>query len=66
MVCHPPEVAFIVSLVPFVGNVRTGNNIRANPVNLILAVVIFSLITMFLSAIIVDQYPCWTGVPNCD
>jgi hypothetical protein len=24
------------------------------------------LILVFAGAIIVDQYPCWTGVPNCD
>ena len=59
-------VAFIVSLVPIVRNVRAGNSITAYPVNLLLAVATLLFITMFVGAIIVDQYPCWIGVPNCD
>ncbi len=59
-------VAFIVSLVPIVRNIRAGNSILANPINLLLAVALLVFITMFVGGIIVDQYPCWIGVPNCD
>ncbi len=34
--------------------------------NLLLAVAILFFIIMFAGGIIVDQYPCWIGVPNCD
>jgi hypothetical protein len=59
-------VAFIVIPSPIVRNVRAGSSITANPVNLILTVAILFFIIMFVGGIIVDQYPCWIGVPNCD
>jgi len=59
-------VAFILNLAPIVRNVRAGNSITAIPGNLLLAVVILFFITMFVGGMIVDQYPCWIGVPNCD
>ena len=59
-------VAFIISLAPLVRIVRAGNSITANPINLLLAVAILFFIMMFVGGIIVDQYPCWIGVPNCD
>jgi len=58
--------AFIVSLVPIARNIREGNNIVSNPLNLLLAVALLVVITMFVGGIIIDQYPCWIGVPNCD
>jgi ABC-type proline/glycine betaine transport system permease subunit len=59
-------VAFFVSLVPIVRNVQAGSRTTANPINLLLAVAILFFILMFVGGIIVDQYPCWIGVPNCD
>jgi hypothetical protein len=59
-------VAFFLNLAPIVRNVRAGNSITAIPGNLLLAVVILFFVTMFVGGIIVDQYPCWIGVPNCD
>lgn len=59
-------VAFTINLVLIVRNVRAGQPITANPVNLVLAAVVLFFITLFVGAIIVDQYPCWIGVPNCD
>jgi hypothetical protein len=61
-----PTVAFIINLGPIVRNARAGNSLTANPVNLLLAVAILIFITVFVGGIIVDQYPCWIGVPNCD
>ncbi len=58
--------ALIVSLRPLVRNVRAGISIKANPINLLLAVAILLLIIIFAGGSIVDQYPCWIGVPNCD
>lgn len=59
-------MAFIVNLTPIVRNVRAGNSITAYPSNVLLAIVILFFITGFVGGIIVDQYPCWIGVPNCD
>ncbi len=25
-----------------------------------------TVIALFIGAIIVDQYPCWISIPNCD
>lgn len=57
---------FVINLLAFLRNRRAGNGITANRVNLLLAFATLFFITMFVGAIIVDQYPCWIGVPNCD
>ena len=58
--------AFIVILVPIVRTVRAGNSIMANPINLLLRVAFLALIAMIWGSIIIDQIPCFIGVPNCD
>jgi hypothetical protein len=55
-----------ISLRPVLRSVRTENNITRNPANLLVAGTILFFILAMVGAIIVDQYPCWTGVPNCD
>ncbi len=59
-------VTFIVILVPIVRTVRAGNNIMANPINLLLRVAFLALIAMIWGGILIDQLPCFVGVPNCD
>jgi hypothetical protein len=59
-------VALIVNLAPIVRNVRAGNSVMTNPINLLLAVVLFAFITTIVGVFVIDQYPCWIGVPNCD
>ena len=59
-------VAFIINLRIIIGAKRAGKSISAHPINLILAVATLVLITTIVGSIIVDQYPCWIGVPNCD
>jgi hypothetical protein len=59
-------VALILNLAPIVRNLRAGNSVMTNPINLWLAVVLFAFITTIVSVFVVDQYPCWIGVPNCD
>ena len=58
--------AFIVTLSPVVRDARAGRPFLAHPVNLALATVILVLAVAFVVSIVVDQYPCWIGVPNCD
>lgn len=45
---------------------QAGVSLRAYPLNLTLALLILAVLVLFVGAIIVDQYPCWRGVPNCD
>jgi hypothetical protein len=59
-------VAFVVSLLPIVRDARDGRGIATHPVNHVLAIVILLFIGAFVVSFVVDQYPCWRGVPNCD
>jgi len=59
-------VALIINIVPIVRTVRAGNSIMANPINFLLAVALLLFIATLVGGFIVDQYPCWIGVPNCD
>jgi hypothetical protein len=58
--------AFIITLAVIVRDVRARNGLSAHPVNLILAIASLTMISLFVGGIVVDQYPCWIGVPNCD
>lgn len=58
--------AFILNLKQIMRTVRGGGGLMAYRVNLVLAVVTLAVIGMVVGAILVDQYPCWMGVPNCD
>jgi hypothetical protein len=60
-------VAFIIVLTPIVRNARgAGNSILANPINLLLAVTILVVIALMWGGLLIDQLPCFLGVPNCD
>ena len=59
-------VAFILILMPIVRNVRAGNRIKVNPISLWLGVALLILITWLWVGTILDQMPCFLGVPNCD
>jgi len=59
-------LGFIISLVPVVRNVRAGDGFTVNPVNLLIAAALFIFIAILVIGFIIDQYPCWIGVPNCD
>jgi uncharacterized membrane protein YidH (DUF202 family) len=58
--------AIILVSVLIVRTMRAGASLFAHPINLILAGAILISILAVVGAIIVDQYPCWIGVPNCD
>jgi hypothetical protein len=59
-------VALIINLLLIRKGICAGEKITAHSLNLILSVAYFLFIILFVSAIVVDQYPCWIGVPNCD
>jgi hypothetical protein len=59
-------LGFFVSLLPLVRSVRAGYSITANPINLLIAVMILLFILAFVGGVVIDQFPCWIGVPNCD
>ncbi len=58
--------AFIVLLAPLVRTVRAGNSLLATPVSLVFRVAFMALLAMMWGGILIDQLPCFLGVPNCD
>jgi hypothetical protein len=59
-------MAFIAILVPLVRTVRAGKSVMANPFNLLFRVAFLALIAMTWGSLLIDQIPCFMGVPNCD
>lgn len=59
-------IIFIITLTPIVQTVRTGNSVMAKPISLLLRVALLLFIAWFWSGIVIDQMPCFLGVPNCD
>jgi uncharacterized membrane protein len=57
---------FILILMPIVRNVRAGNSIVVNPIILLIRVIFLALIIWMWFGIVIDQMPCFLGVPNCD
>jgi len=59
-------IAFFSVLLPIVRDMRAGNNIFANTDKLLLKVAFLAFIALLWGGIILDQFPCFLGVPNCD
>jgi uncharacterized membrane protein YidH (DUF202 family) len=58
--------AFFVSGYSVIQIKKAGKRLTDDPINLLLALATLLVIILVISAIVVDQYPCWIGVPNCD
>ena len=61
-----PVVAGITAGRPIVNTLREGGSLFAHPIHLIIVVLILSTFTIGLASFIIDQWPCFIGVPNCD
>jgi hypothetical protein len=59
-------VLFILIGVPILRNLRAGNSLMAQPVNFLIRVVILVVIAFLWTGILLDQMPCFLGIPNCD
>lgn len=57
---------FSFTVTPIVRNVRAGNNVLAKPVALVLRVVFLAFLVWLWFGLVLDQMPCFLGVPNCD
>lgn len=57
---------FIVILMSIVRNIRAGNDVLANPINLLLRVAFLILIAIVWTGTLIDQMPCFLGMPLCD
>ena len=61
-----PVAAGIIAGRPIVNTLRAGGSLFAHPLHLIIVVVISFLFAVGVVDMIVDQWPCFIGVPNCD
>ncbi len=61
-----PIAAGIIAGGPIVRTLRAGGSLFAHPINLIIVVVISFLFAAGVVSLIVDQWPCFVGIPNCD
>jgi hypothetical protein len=61
-----PVAAGGVAGRPIVRTLRAGGSLFAHPINLIIAGVILFLFAWGVVGLIVDQWPCFMGVPVCD
>jgi hypothetical protein len=59
-------VIFILTGMPIVRSLGAGNSLMAHPVNLLIRVVILVFIAWMWATLLIDQMPCFLGVPNCD
>lgn len=61
-----PIAAGIIAGEPIVRTLRAGGSLFAHPMNLIIVVVISFLFAAGVVSLIMDQWSCFVGVPNCD
>ena len=61
-----PVAAGIIAGRPIVNTLQTGGSLFAHPIHLIIIVIISFLFAAGIVGMIVDQWPCFMGVPNCD
>ena len=61
-----PLVAGMIASRPIVSTLQSGGSLFAHPLHLIIVVVISLLFAAGVVSLIVDQWPCFVGIPNCD
>ena len=61
-----PIAAGIIAGRPIVNTLRARGSLFAHPINLIIVVFIASTFAIGFVSFIIDQWPCFTGVPVCD
>lgn len=58
--------AFFLILIPLLQSLRGGIRPPLNPVFVAGKVMFLGLVAWCLVSLILDQWPCFLGVPNCD
>jgi hypothetical protein len=61
-----PISAGMIAGRPIVNTLRAGGSLFAHPINLIIVVILSYLFASGVVSLIVDQWPCFIGVPVCD
>lgn len=61
-----PVAAGIIASGPIVNTLRAGGKLLAHPFHLIIVFTLSLLFTAGFVFMVIDQWPCFLGVPNCD
>jgi hypothetical protein len=61
-----PIAAGILAGNPIARTLQTGGGLFAHPVNLIIVIIILFALVLGFASLVVDQWPCFIGLPNCD
>jgi hypothetical protein len=61
-----PVAAGIIAGLPIVHTLRAGGSLFAHPIHLIVVALILSTFVIGFASLLIDQWPCFIGVPNCD
>jgi hypothetical protein len=61
-----PVTAGMIAGGPIVRTLRAGGSLFAHPINLIIVAFISTTFAIGFGSILIDQWPCFIGVPNCD
>lgn len=59
-------LSFILIASPVVRTLPAGNRSPASRPSVLLRTILVVLIACFWAALVIDQMPCFLGVPNCD
>jgi hypothetical protein len=59
-------ILFILTGMPIVRNINGGNSLLANSILLVVRVTFLAFLAWMWVGILIDQMPCFLGVPNCD
>jgi hypothetical protein len=59
-------IGLTLALTPVVRAARSGASLASARGDLVVAAFIALFVGLFVGAFIIDQLPCWRGVPNCD
>ena len=61
-----PIAAGIIAGRPIVSSLRAGGSLFAHPLHLIIVIIISFLFAAGFVGLMIDQWPCFMGIPNCD
>ena len=61
-----PIAAGIIAGRPIINTMQAGGSLFAHPIHLIIVVVLSFLFASGVVSLIIDQWPCFIGVPLCD
>jgi hypothetical protein len=61
-----PIAAGVIAGRPIINTLRTGGRLFAHPIHLIIVVFIAATFAIGFVSLLIDQWPCFVGVPMCD